>query len=284
MTHHTQRNYYCLPVTFHQTFLPERQHLSALLRFAASEKEGTDQVISVETGIPTGQSSGKVPAMLDYCSGMGLLTVKKGSQTGQKRPLLTDFGRTVLLEDPNLTEELSQWIAHLFLCRRHGGAEIWHLSFAVSSDVLGRDFSEEILEEYLSGLLGKRKRALIGPLIRMYEYQTSFHKAQAIVRDASILRRVSAPLLTGFRNGYSGFLLSLWDVHFPEERQVTLTDFEEETYFQRMCGWNERQYHTILEFLQDSGAIDVDKQMRPWVLTRRAESTSFWRKLYDELA
>lgn len=222
MTKKQNNAYHRLPVTFHQTFIPERAHISALLKFAASGNESTstplsvtDQEISVETGIPTGQSSGKVPAMLDYCRGMNLMTVEKGTQSGHKRPVLTDFGRTVLLEDSNISEELSQWMAHLFLCRRHGGAEIWHLSFAVSYDVLG---------------------------------------------------------------------MECWDVHFPEERQMTLTDFEEETYFQRMCGWNERQYHTILEFLQDSGAIDMDKQIRPWVLSRRAESTSFWRRLYDELA
>jgi len=40
---------------------------------AAGENEGTDQEISAETGIPTGQSSGKASAMLDYCRGMGLI-------------------------------------------------------------------------------------------------------------------------------------------------------------------------------------------------------------------
>jgi len=73
-----------LPVTFHQTFLPERAHISALLKYAASGKAGTDQEIFTETGAPTGQSSGKVPAMLDYCTGMGLLTVDRDPQSGQK--------------------------------------------------------------------------------------------------------------------------------------------------------------------------------------------------------
>lgn len=125
------------------------------------------------------------------------------------------------------------------------------------------EFSEETLEEYLVGLLGRHNRALTGPMIRMYEHQTSFHKAKAIVRENSTLHRTSAPLLIEFRNRYSALLLSLWDVHFPEAGQVTLTDFEEETYFQRICTWNERQYHTILELLQEAGAIHMDKQIRP---------------------
>ncbi len=277
---HTSR----LPVTFHQTFIPERAHISALLKYAASAKEGTDQEISAETGIPTGQSSGKVPAMIDYARGMGLIHVARGRQARQKRLKLTDFGRTMLLEDSALTEELSQWLMHLLLCRRQGGAEIWHLSFGWSTEVLGLEFPEDALENYLAGILGKRKRSLIGPLVRMYAEPSSFKKAGAIIQEKTMLHRVPAPVLSGFSNGYAALLLSLWEVHFPKERQVTLTDFETETFFQRICGWNDRQYAQILEMLEHHRAIILDKQMRPWVLNRRAESSSYWRIVYAELA
>lgn len=273
-----------LPVTFHQTFLPERAHISALLKYAASGKMGTDQEISAETGVPTGQSSGKVPAMLDYCTGMGLLTVDRDKQAGQKIPRLTDFGRTVLLEDSTLTEELTQWMAHLMLCRRQGGAEVWFLGFGVSFNVLGMEFSEAELEEYIAGTLGKRKRALIGPMLHMYSEPSSFKKAGAIVQAEQRLRRQSAPVLPGFANGYAAALLALWEIHFPKERQVTMTDFETETYFQRLGGWNDRQYTQILDMLEHYGALKLDKQMHPWILDRQAESQVFWRSLYDELA
>ena len=71
MSKSIKTSYQRLPVTFHQTFTPERAHIAALLRYAASGKTGTDPEISAETGIPTGASSRKVPAMLDYCQGMG---------------------------------------------------------------------------------------------------------------------------------------------------------------------------------------------------------------------
>lgn len=94
MTKKQNNAYHRLPVTFHQTFIPERAHISALLKFAASGNESTstplsvtDQEISVETGIPTGQSSGKVPAMLDYCRGMGLIQLERGTYPEQKRPV-----------------------------------------------------------------------------------------------------------------------------------------------------------------------------------------------------
>ncbi|MCP4405642.1 MAG: DUF4007 family protein [bacterium] len=276
--------YQRLPVTFHQTFTPERAHIAVLLKYAASGKTGTDQEISTETGIPTGASSGKVPAMPDYCRGMGLLTVERDEEVGQKCPSLTDFGRTVLLEDANLTEELTQWMAHLMLCRRQGGAEVWHLNFGVSYDILGMNFSEASLEEYLTGVLGKRKRSPTGPMLRMYAEPACFKKVGAILQQNRELRRQSAPLLSGFANGYAALLLWLWETHFPKELQVTLTDFEKESYFQRMAGWNEHQFTQILDVLESCGAITLDKQMRPWILSRRAESQNYWHMLYDELA
>ena len=54
-----------LPRNFHKTFKPERQYIHAMLRFAASGQEGDYQSIAAATGIPTGVSSGKVPAILD---------------------------------------------------------------------------------------------------------------------------------------------------------------------------------------------------------------------------
>lgn len=273
-----------LPVNFHQTFVPERTYLSSLLRFAAKEGEGTDQEISSETGIPVGQSSGKVPALLSYSIGMGLLRLEQGSLPGRKRPLLTDFGRSVLLDDPNLSESLTQWLAHLHLCRVKGGAEIWHLTFGQSSDILGMTFSESDLEDYLTGIWGKKKRSLIGPLIGTYEEPAAFRLAAVISRNGSILTRASAPLLPSFRNGYAVFFLSQWERHFSGEGQVTLTDFESCTYWRRISGWTVEECELILSFLQEAGAVDVDKQMRPWILTRKAKSESYWRSLYEDLA
>ena len=62
-----------LPRNFHKSFKPERQYINAMLRFAAAGKSGDYQAMAADTGIPMGSSSGKVPAILDYCRGMGLI-------------------------------------------------------------------------------------------------------------------------------------------------------------------------------------------------------------------
>src|SRR6056297_1543115 len=53
-----------LPRTFHSTFIPERQYIAEMLRFAAGGKEGTYQDIRDATGIPMGGQTtefGKTP-------------------------------------------------------------------------------------------------------------------------------------------------------------------------------------------------------------------------------
>ena len=275
-----------LSIFFHQTFIPERQYIASLLQFVATGQTGTDQDISKQTGIPVGKSSGKVPAIISYCSGMGLVKVlKKERSAGRKYFEFTPFGRAVLLEDSNLSEELTQWLAHLHLCRMNGGAEIWYLSFNKGYNVLGMGFTEDELTKFLERNCGKRNKSPVGPLIRTYEEPAALQIAHVLVhQDGDTLSRSAAPLLAGFRNGYSAFLLSLWEEYFPNERQVTITDFEASVHWQEMCGWNQHQNETVFDMLQDAGAITTDKQMRPWVLTRRADAKIFWSSLYDELA
>lgn len=273
-----------LPIRFHQTFIPEKKYITALLKFAASGSEGTDQEISANTGIPVGRSSGKAPAMISYAKGMGLITVSKSSRKGSKRPELTDFGRSVLLEDSDMGESLTQWLSHLLLCRRDGGAEIWYLTFGKAFDVLGAVFSENDLEDYLAGVFQKRGRSLIGPMIRMYQEPAAFQGARILSREKDLIKRYAAPILNGYAASYAALLLSLWDRHFPKAHQVTITDFESATFWRRLCNWDDRQMENVLEMLFEKGAIDVDRQVRPWILIRKSDARPFWRMLYDDLA
>ncbi len=272
-----------LPVNFHQTFVPERPYLTALLQFAAEGGEGTEQEISQETGIPTGKHSGKVPATLNYGLGMGLLRAEKGTRAGTKKPVLTEMGQTVIRMDPHLREPLTQWLLHLHLCRAQGGAEVWHLTFGPSMDSFGMSFSEEDLEAYLASFCGRKNRSLVGPLVRTYEKPVALRDAEAITRRGTSLLRTPAPLTHTFRYGYAYFILALWESHFPDVGQVTLTEFEAKTFWKRLGGWNDQQCDAALALIQETGALAVDRQNYPWVLTRRDRSLNLVEKLYSDL-
>ena len=74
--------------------------------------------ISDETGIPQGESSGKVVPHLKYAAYMGLI------ESDISAPTLTMLGKTVLEQDGYCREELTQWIMHSNLCSRIG-APLW---------------------------------------------------------------------------------------------------------------------------------------------------------------
>lgn len=267
MTETGKRSKDRLALRFHQTFVPERHYLSALLRFAAEDGYGDNTQISEKTGIPTGKSSGKVPSILQYAQGMELIVTKGKGANRQVRP--TAWGEKLLGKDPQLSEAVTQWLLHLNLCRRRGGAEIWFRTFGPGSDVLGRQFDRQILDQYLFGLFGVANRSLIGPLQRTYEEPSALKKTGALITEKNVMRRNPAPLTPEFANGWAWFLLTLWDQHFPGDRQAAASDVETETFWGRLHGWNDTQREQALASIQTTGAISIDKQMQPWVLTRK---------------
>ncbi len=275
-----KNKYRRLGVRFHQTFIPERQYISSLLQYIVSNGQGSDQEISDKTGIPTGKSSGKVPAVIKYCQGMYLIFI--GKDKGKRLLKLTDLGQCVLKNDPYLSKALTQWIIHLHLCRRQGGAEIWHLCFGPGYEILGSEFTRDQLEDFLAGFHGRAKRSLIGPMMRTYEDAAALKTAGTLVTEKLSVRRISAPVLPEFGYGYAAFLLSLWENLFPNDQQITVTDLEAETFWGRIHGWNDSQREQALDLIREKGAIDLDKQMRPWVLTRVADSASLWPFLYKD--
>jgi len=265
---------------FHQTFIPERHYISSLLKFANNDGVGNDFHVSDKTGIPTGKSSGKVPAIIKYCKGMDLLEIDGKGKT--RKLLLTHFGKTVQEHDPNISKPITQWIAHLNLCRKNGGAETWFLCFGSGTDVLGYEFTRDELEDFLSRTLGRAKRSLIGPMIRAYEDSGALKMAAPITSENNNIKRFSAPLTKEFQYGYAAFLLSLWDSTSLSDRQITISDLEEETFWGRIHGWNDRQKEAAIDLISETGAIKTDKQMRPWILTRLVPTNRIWPLLYQK--
>ncbi len=272
-----------LPINFHRTFVPERHYLSALLSFAAGRKSGDYAAIHAATGIPFGKTEGKVPAIIDYARAMWLIDADVGHRSAVKSPRLTAFGRTILLEDPRLSEKVTQWLCHLHMCRAKGGADAWHTIFCKARHTLGMRFTEEQLEDVLIRRFGESKRSRTGPMVRMYEEHTSFSAAPALAREKATLVRQTAPLSQDFVPAYAAWVLTLLEVHFPGKGQISITELERHTGWQSIGGWSDREAQELLAKLQAKGAITVDRHMQPWLIRPCALSSKWWPRVYDEL-
>lgn len=271
-----------LPINFHKTFIPERRLIAALLEYASLGKAGTLLEMSEDTGIPTGKSSGKMPAILDYCRGMGLVVVTKG-QAQKKKPVLTPFGEAAILNDKYLGEPLSQWLAHFNLCRSDIGAKVWHQVFAKGKGSLGIYFTPEQLENYLTAYYGDKK-SRTGPLLAMYSDDAALGRSKIVSIEGKKVSRHRAPIISSWATAYSALVLDLVETYFPEQTQVTLTDFARKTNFLDVCHWQDVEINTAFAIIEAKRYITFDRQIRPWIIEKRASSQTVWPKIYDDIA
>ncbi|MEI7902370.1 MAG: hypothetical protein WCK89_19135 [bacterium] len=272
-----------LPRNFHKTFKPERQYINAMLRYVASGQAGDAQAIAAATGIPTGASSGKVPAIMDYCRGMGLIRLVGPERSSVKRFDLTPFGRIVLLEDQYLKTSVSQWIAHLNLCAPLTGADVWYHTFFAGTQGLGMTFPRGKLEEHLSVVYGIEKSGLIGPLVGTYEDEAAFKVCGALTEADGTIVRKPAPIADEFGLGYGAWMLQLMGDHFPKRRQISITDLDATAGWRTIPGWDVSSLQRALEFVERKGLIEVDRHMEPWLLIPKAGPDETWRRIYDDM-
>jgi hypothetical protein len=272
-----------LPRNFHKTFKPERQYINAMLRYAASGQKGDYQAIAAATGIPTGTSSGKVPAILDYCRGMGMIRLTGPGRSSVKEPELTPFGRTVLLEDPYLKTSVSQWIAHLNLCSPVTGADVWYHTFFAGTQSLGMSFSRAKLESHLGVVYGTEKGGLIGPLIGTYEDEAAFSVCGVLSEAEGLITRRPAPVAAELGMGYGAWMLQLVSDHFPKRRQIPVTDLDTVAGWRTIPGWDVTSVLRVLELIERKGLVEVDRHMEPWLILPRVSPDATWRRIYDDV-
>ena len=268
---------------FHKTFVPERQYINAMLQFAASGGEGNYQEIASQTGIPMGVSSGKVPAILDYCKGMGLIDLSNSYNKGTKKPALTTFGRTVLLNDPFLKEGITQWITHFNLCDPISGADVWYHCFLKGFRVLGMSFSIEDVNKYLSMIYKTNKPNLIGPLIRMYQDDSSFNKCNVLQQENDLIFRRIAPITNEYGLAYGAWILELMKKNFSNRNQISITELETQAGWLSITGWDFSGATTVLELIQRKGLLEVDRTMKPWLLRALKDNNEAWKEIYNDM-
>jgi hypothetical protein len=265
---------------FHRTFAPEKQYLGKLLQYAAGNGVYDMQAIAVATGIPTGVSSGKALPTADYCIGMGLVKAEKVDSV--ETLTLTTFGRTVLLEDKFFREPITQWLAHLNLCDKVSGAEVWYQTFWGSTSVLGVEFTKNSLNEWLCSVLRISKQNILGPTLRMYEDETSFSACGAVSTSGETILRKKPPRAPSFAYGYAAWFAASIERAGRAGSQITVDELEDFCGFRSITQWNVQESHELLSILEQKGLISVDRLMRPWIICMKHSAESLWKRLYED--
>lgn len=287
-----------LPANFPQTFLPDRWLLSQLLRFAAEDGGGDKQEIGTATGIPTGESTGKVEPIIHYARGMGLISTTRA--VGRWQLAATPLGQQVLREDAYFSEPLTLWLLHLMLCRRAslevpatGVADVWFALFAEGRFSLGTQFSEADFHRLLVQRYGEKGylKGLSTLVPRMYAERASFGEAGILVSTSArpesdaetVFGCAAAPQDQGLYPAYALYLWLLWDKLFAVDRQLAFDDLVRETRLLRLLGWESAQAAPWLDWMVSRGLVQLDRYTGSPVLMRLVETNTLLADLYSEL-
>ncbi len=280
-----------LPLNFPQDFLPDRALLARLLSFAAADGGGSMVEIGAATGIPTGQSTGKVEPMIHYARGMGLIGAAKAA--GRWSLHLTPLGTLVIREDRFLDEPVTLWTLHLLLCRPapdsdpvRGIADAWFALFADGALRLGRVFSREDLFGFLNerhGALGYL-RSLSGLVPRSYVEAACFCALKVLTpEDGERWRRQPAPVQRNLFPAYSAALFAAWDALFADQAQLELAELLARSRLLSVLGWESAATEPWLGWMVERGLLRLDRLTGAAVALRLAETGAVIGGLYDEL-
>lgn len=244
------------------------------MKYASNESSGTLREISEETGIPTGDSTGKVRPHIDYAFGMGL--IQYSLIDGVYTLSLTPLGKSVWKNDPRMNESITQWLAHVHLCDPTDGAEIWFQIFT----------NWKHLEKKTIDSITKKlqvTKTTIRPFLKMYQIQESFGKIHVLNETPRGLSRTIAPIIRDMDRCYGVLVLELLEKYFPGKKQVGIGEFEEVTLFSARFGWDLNETQKVFDIAASLGLIKKSELVFPFVIQALSSSKDEWLKIYDDL-
>ena len=266
-------------LNFHQTFRPEKQYIAAILDIAGKQELHTVKEISMITGIPTGESSGKVEPHIIYADYMGLINYEK--KDGKYSIKRTPLGESVYLEDPGLQETLTELVCHAMIVRCENGAKLWSVIFR---DIMPRYKvgikRELLLKELNATLQGKITTKNLAPFFGSYE---SFFDGLGIIHDdgnSLIISSIKYDKESVYV--YALALLAYWREKFPNQYEITSEQLKELS-FGCVFGWDVQEEYEVLEHLSDIGIIRLNRQLMPYTILLLAEENDLVNRLYSEL-
>lgn len=266
-------------LNFHETFKPELQYISSIVSISDGITWYTVKDISSLTGIPNGESSGKVRPHILYSDYMGLIKFEKKEQS--YRLERTNLGNVIFEQDPGFQEKLTQLLCHLMICRVDKGASMWNKVFV---DIMPRyncSISKDILLLELNKLLdNKINKKNFAPFLGSYD--EAFYDLNLIDINGEVLKANPHQYNSEYLFVYGYFIYVLWEDLYPDEDEITGDQFEN-LKFGNYLNLDFKKSYEILEHLSDSGIIRINRQLTPYTLLKLTTKEELVKRLYDNL-
>lgn len=264
-------------LNFHQTFKPEAKYISSLLEISSNYDYLTVKEISNLTGIPTGESSGKVEPHINYANYMGLISYeRKDNKYCLHRTML---GETVYNEDPGFQEELTILLTHSMLLDEVDGADLWAYILNVIMPKYNNSINKDILFKELELRYGDKINIKnFAPFLGSYE--SLFDSINVInIRDNEI-NRIQHYYNKDYIYLYCYILYNLWEKTFPNQDEISSIELEK-LNFGNKFGWSPKEELSVLEHLADKMLIRLNRQLVPYTILKLNPKEKILDKIYS---
>lgn len=266
-------------LNFHQTFRPEKQYIAAILELAEDATVRTVKEISSLTGIPNGESSGKVEPHIIYATYMGLISYEKkdGGYSLSRTPL----GETIYMEDPGLQENLTVLVCHSMMQRDNDGAPLWSTIIKRIMPLYRTGIKKEmLLKELVTPFDGKATTKNIAPFFGSFD--SFFDSMNLLSEEGDSIRINSLQYDKEFIYAYAIAFLTYWNEMYLGQDEITSIQVDE-LHFGEVFGWDMQLEYEVLEHLADKGIIRMNRQLMPYTILKLAEIEDLYCRLFSEL-
>lgn len=260
---------------FHESFRPELEYISEILKLGLEKYEGDKNEISKETGIPTGKSTGKVIPHIIYAKYMGLINYKISN--GKYMLEVTELGRIVGEEDIYLKEDISKLLLNYNLTDIENGAPQWvYLFKKFDSDIV---FTRELLQNEIDKYFGKLVKL---PAV-IKTYTEAFASLELLVENERNFEFKVLDIKDENVYVYAYTLLNSWDMYFKKSKEITFNDVVDVIKWGNPLGFNNMKCLEALELLEEYGVIKLNKLLSPLTVIRLQNIEDVKYNLYSML-
>lgn len=268
-----------ISLNFHKDFAPTSRYIAEIVRLAANNFIGDKDEISEETGIPTGDSSGKVVPHIKYAKFMGLIESDKVNN-GKYNLQLTSLGRVIYSEDKYFMDRISKYLVNYFLCDKEEGAPHWSFLFNNFNYILGSEYALSTIEEQARAYFEKNVEMTV--VKSMYVKDYGFDDLKIITESLNknlIFERCPIQQDSYYMYGYT--LLYSWEKYFKDKVEISIDEIIEDLKWSNKFGFD---YNTTLEVfdeLESLGIIKMNKQLSPITVIKTLQADEIMFKIYD---
>lgn len=270
------------PLSFHQTFAPEKEATAQLVQFAFnySDKYFTKEEISSLTTIPTGEKSGKVIPHIYYANSMGLIEFEKDNS--KFKISLTPLGELVSKEDPYLIETLTHLLCHYNLASLDSKALLWSFIFNQLIKNQGLLIKNDSIKKAVNRNF-KVSSVNITPFRTCYIEERCLGNLNLleIGIDEFIFKEHKIDRTLRYLYGY--LLLTKWESLMPDQSEITYNILINGLGFGGPFIWDDNNLNEVLDILQEERIIVINRQLFPVTYIKQVTSESLLNKIYSLL-